>query len=301
MDPRALRIEGVDFPAGPSLPPGELDRLQLPLDEQLVDSIVKNGVLVHIKARKDPELTGRFQVVDGRRRVIHARAALIRMQLENNPAAATFRVPVDVMSGDDMMAARVARIANSFRKEDPPMTNAKNAKWFLDHGTSKEEIAAMLGVKVVTIDDWLSRLDLAPEAQDLLNAGNLATNAVADLVQLSAADQVRVLAEVNAEAIAKAGLPPGSKAPGKLNTAAVVNAAREKRGESGQKVKRTPTERINAAKAAIETIIKKHADLGDKSEKGLAADEYFAVVRKVTLVLFDKSFDKLVKAQLTEE
>lgn len=287
VDPFKLQIEGIDFPAGPTFPPGELDRLKAPLDEDMVTSICKHGVIRHVIVRKDGE---KYIVVDGRRRVMHARAASLRLQkLGQEP----IRIPASVVRGDELALFGISRIANAFALLDPPITNAKNAQWALDKGASIEEVALSFGVKPVTITDWLKLLDLAPEIQVKVENKEITTNAGLELAPLSMADQVKAMQEAK---VAAGG--------GKLTTAHVTKAARETKGQSAP-VKKTPSERVKAAQALIESLMTEHVKASFQSKKPVEAvvlpppsDAMFVTLRKIALALNDRKWDSGVKAQL---
>lgn len=281
VDPFKLLIEGVDFPAGPSFPPGELDRLKAPLDEQLVTSICKHGVIRHILAKRDGEA---YHVVDGRRRVMHARAASVRLvELGQDP----LRVPVALVKGDEMALFGLSRIANAFALQDKPITNAKNAQWMLDKGASNDEVALAFGVKPVTIKDWLDLLDLAPSIQAEVEAGTanggITTNAALELAPLSMADQVKAL---NAAREATGGKP---------TTRDITAAARTQRGSGDKPVKKTPSERVKAVQTLLETLAKEAAEQKVPTNPP-PADSMFTTLRKIALLLNDRKWDSLVKS-----
>lgn len=288
VDPFLLRIESVDFPATANMAPGELDRLQAPLDELMVESICRFGVLKHILARKDGDS---FIVVDGRRRVMHARAASLRLQALGKEA---IRVPVSVVRGEEIQLFGLARIANSFNLIDPPITNAKNAQWMIDHGASVDEVALHFGVKPVTIADWLKLLDLAPEIQAQVQGKTLTTNAGLALAELSMADQVKAMESAKVTAATSGG---------KLTTAHVQAAASQTKVQNGGNApKATPKERVSKALDVLGSMALLVATGKiDLSKPSASADQILATLKRVTLILGDRKFDSLVKSLAPKE
>jgi ParB-like chromosome segregation protein Spo0J len=277
VDPFALLIEGIDFPAGPTMAPGEADRLQLPLDEALVASICKYGVIRHVIARRDGE---KYIVVDGRRRTMHARAASMKLQEIGQPP---LRVGTDVMRGDEMALFATARVANSFAVVDSPLTNGKNCQYMMDKGASVEEIALTFGVKPVTVNDWIRLLDLAPEVQAEVVAGNITGNAGQALAVLSMADQVKALLEARATAAADGK---------KLTTAHVAASARAVRGQT-QVLKVTPGEKVKKASDLIVELARKFAVAAHEGKASPDDGAVFMLLRKLTITITDKQFERM--------
>lgn len=288
VDPFNVKVEGVDFPPTVNMSPGEWDRLQTPLDELLVESICRYGVIKHILARKDGDA---FIVVDGRRRVMHARAASIRLQAMGKDP---IRIPVSVVRGEEIQLFGLARIANAFNLEDLPITNAKNAQWMLDHGASIEEVAFQMGKKPVTIQDWLKLLDLAPELQTAVQEKKLTTNAGLSLSELPMAEQVKAM-EVAKVTAATAG--------GKVTTAHVqAAAAQAKVTAGGSAPKATPKERVTKALDILGNMALLVATGKiDLSKPAASADQILSTLKRVTLILGDRKFDSLVKSLAPKE
>lgn len=289
MDPATVQIVGIDF-GGPG-DPGYDERVKLPLDEQMVESITSMGVVRTVIARKDGE---RIVAVDGRRRVMHARAANLKLQALNPliTAGDLIKVPVEVVRGDELALLERSRVANGYAVKDSPLMNARVAQQLLDKGRDMRRISVVFGVSEQTIGDWLKLLDLAPEAAALVESGEMSHNAAVDLTGISMAEQVAVLRKVRDEA-----LPKGKDGKPKINAAAVREAVRDTRAANGTgaNLKKTPSDRVKATCVIFEALIKEALKLDDVGNP-LPSDVMFSALRRIHLAITDKKWDAAVKA-----
>lgn len=297
VDPFKLLIVGVDF-GGPG-DVGYDERVKLPLEENLIESILQDGVQVMVKARTDGE---RYVVVDGRRRVMHARAANLRLQAANPGIKAEdlIRVKVELVRGDELAVFGMQEIANAYHVSDPPMVQARKIQLMIDKGMDVKRIGLKFGLTKEVVEDRLKLLSLAPEAVVALEQNEVTANAALGLAEISMADQVRVLAKVRDEAVAE-----GRKA-GKLSTTAVTNAARDVRAATPgtTPTRMTPKEIRAAIYKEVETLACAVAE----SPKPLAGDNrsssppdaaaMFAALRKIAKLSHPdgKTWDALVKS-----
>lgn len=299
IDPAQCLVVGVDF--GDENTPGYDARIKYPIDPLMVESIKKYGVVNPISCRKDGE---RYVVNAGRRRVLHSRAANLQLQTENPAIAASdlIRIPVMLTNGDEKSLLTKNRISNAYAVKDSGLLEAQNMQQMLDKGASMREVELAFGVSAQSIGDKLKLLELGPEGQKELAAGNITQNAALELTGVPMAEQVKVLQKARDEAIAK------GRKDGKLSTATITTAARDAKPDTA-KNKLTPSDRVKAIVKLVETLA---ADLvasrGDRSPlskdgKQANAPEPASLdnfLRKVTKLTQDKTWDALVKGYLAE-
>lgn len=282
IDPNKLLIVGIDF--GDSTTPGYDSRVKLPLDEQLVTSICKYGVVIPVEARVDGEDAAgepRYLVNAGRRRVMHARVANIRLVAAG---LAPIKVKTIIVRGDELALMARNRVSNAYAVKDDPITEAGHMSELIGKGASEDDVALAFGVKVVTVKDRLKLLNLAPEAQAKVVAKEMTTNGALELVNagLSMAEQVQAMVQAR-----EAG-------GGKLSTKAVANAAKAAQAaKSGTaaKAKKTPSERLVDA-ASVFTPLTNKLGKGDK----LRPEDMETALRRLYERLFSQKWETAIKA-----
>jgi len=188
MDPDDVVVIGVDTEDGKSHPLWD-KRAFGPIDEALVANIRTYGVLEPVIVQKDGD---RATVVDGRRRVLHARRA---KQLQETAGEITVTVPVLVKRGTESRIFGISRSANEHRKDDGLMTKAENAQRMLDYGATEDDVAVTFGVEVQTVNIWLRLLDTDKSVRDAVDAGEISASAASRLTKLSKDEQKAALAE----------------------------------------------------------------------------------------------------------
>lgn len=268
VDPNELVIIGLDTKDGPNHPLYDV-RITRPLAEDRIANFAFYGVLKPVLVRKDGD---KLIVIDGRQRVRYARAANKELKKRGEEM---IRVPVIVKKGDDAHLFGVSRAAN-LHDGDDLLTNARNAQRFIDMGRDLAEVATTFGVSASTVRNWIAMLDLAPEVQAQVVAGEIGTVAAVQLASLPAAEQVATVNEVKAEA----------KASGKRVTSdALAGKAREKAG----KVANASTPKAKLGK--IETILRKLAK--QWTTESVKSEDLEACLDKISRIAAGMSLDKL--------
>lgn len=258
--PDAVLVVGLDTKDGKEHPLWD-PRVFLPLDEMLIRNIRVYGVIEPIVCEKVGETT---LVVDGRRRVLHAREAVKRQLMAGEEP---MKIPLIWKKGDAQRMIGTKESANRFRITDGPLTSARNCQRMVDMGMSINDIANSFGVSDQTIRNWLQLLTLDADVIKAMEADELSTTSAMMFAPLTASQQRALLNEVKTKAGAK-----------KTPVTEVKKKAAAKQGKESKGV--TPSERVEKAIA----VLTKAASGPDTKEGFLEA------LNKLSRVLAGKSF-----------
>lgn len=268
MDPDDLVVIGHDTKDGEEHPLYD-ERVKLPLTEDMVKNIQVYGVLEPVLAQTDGDRT---LVVDGRRRVLHAREAAKRQKKAGEEPV---KVPVFFKRGEAVYLFGVSRSANAMRVDDGPMTNARNAQRMLDMGATEEEVAVAFGVTPQSIKTWVSLLDLSSKVQHAVAKREIGIAAACTLAKLPREEQDKHLEELRAQ-----GVKPTAE-----------NLDNKVRVSQGRGEAITPKSRI---KKAVD-ILTKVADSTDGGlNDDLSKEELWEVINRLCKALTSKGLAKLV-------
>jgi ParB family chromosome partitioning protein len=190
FDPSKLVIIGLDTDDGPEHPLWD-ERIKLPLDEAMVKSVMKIGVKETIIVRKRPD--GGAEVVNGRRRTMHAREANRRLEELGEPLLA---VPAVLERGDDDHHAEVMVSLNEIRVNDDVLVKAAKAKRMLDRCGDVERVATAFGVTDRTVHTWVKLDELPKTVKKAVSEGVLSANAAGKLHGMDKVEQDKALAEL---------------------------------------------------------------------------------------------------------
>lgn len=256
MAPEDLIIVGVDTKDGPEHPLWD-ERIKLPIDDLLVKSLLDNGVLDPVFVEVDG---GKAFVVDGRRRVLHARAANKRIKDKN----ATLRVKVIAEKGtEDSKLDMFSVTLNEHRLNDTIMTRAAKASRMFGRGHTADEIASAFGVNVQTANMWLAINGLSAPVRKAIEDGKIAPTAAARLCKLSKEEQADALSGLLAEG-------------GKVTVGRTAAAARNKRKKNGSS---------DTVAAPPKRALRRVVDLWETTDEGENISEDF--IRGVRFALGD--------------
>lgn len=192
FDPNEPYIIGVDTKDGPE---HELwdERIKLPLDESMVVNIMAIGVketclLRHNKAAE------RYEVVDGRRRIMHAREANKRLKKAGEELV---YVPCMLEAGDEAHMAGVAISLNEIRKDDNTLVKAEKCMRLLQrNGNDYKAAAIRFGVSVAAIKNWAKVAELPAPVKKAVRDGEISASAAAELHGLEKEQAVAKLAKL---------------------------------------------------------------------------------------------------------
>lgn len=194
-DPNDLVIIGVDTNDGPEHALYD-ERIKLPLSEEMVLDIMERGVMEPVLVRKSKDAV---EVVDGRRRVLHAREA-------NKRLSEKIMVPYLLRKGEsDAQSIGVSISANEHRLDDPPMLKARKLEKFLAASGTEEQAAIHFAVTKAAIGQWKKMLTLAPKVQKYIDQRKISASAASKLADLDHEAQVEAVEKMIAEGNATVG------------------------------------------------------------------------------------------------
>ena len=246
-DPKTLLIVGIDEVPGVTEPrkhPLYEDPARLVIDDAMVRNITHYGVIEPVVVTNDG---ASVIVVDGRRRVLHAREANRRLHERGLPEIA---VTVIVRNGEDGDLMGVMVATNSVRLDETPLQKARKANAMLVRGMSEEQVALAFGVGTPAVKQWQALLSCAPDVIAAVEGGAVPASVAVTLSKLPKGHQAKKLNELlatgggkvttkDARAASKADEGKrGIVAPSKREIAAVIEHLRArvesevKRGES---------------------------------------------------------------------
>ena len=198
FDPDNLVVIGVDTADGPE---HELwdERVNLPLDETMILSMMNIGVLEVVIVRKSEG--GTPEVVNGRRRVLHARKANKRLKTAGEPL---ITVPAKVERGDEDHMLHVMVATNEIRVDDDVLVKAAKCARMLARNPDVTQAALAFGVSKTTISNWRKLVELPKEVKKAVSAGVLSSAAASKFHGMLRAEQLAELEKVK-DASAKSG------------------------------------------------------------------------------------------------
>ena len=122
-------------------------RVELPLEESMIESISEIGVLHPIEVRK---VGDNYEVIDGRRRVLHAREAQRRYPDRK------IAIPVRPVTRRDSEAARDATVSNAQRRDSSPVTRGEEAIRLMESfGWGQDDVCRFFGAGWSAIQSWI--------------------------------------------------------------------------------------------------------------------------------------------------
>jgi ParB family transcriptional regulator, chromosome partitioning protein len=204
MPARELGIIGLTTSDGEEHPDYD-PRILLPLDEAMVNSIDERGV---DKAVDIAVIDGAVFVIDGRRRTMHAWAALDRhtpAEQAEHPAAF---IECKLWHLTDAERARFAIVANAHRLNDDPVTEAEKAhRLSKQFGVSDEQICTDFGWSIGTLRNRRKLIDgsLPKSVLDMVRSGKLLVSAALKLKGQSPEEALQAAKELAAGGTSKQG------------------------------------------------------------------------------------------------
>lgn len=196
-DPNDLTIIGLDTKDGEEHPLYD-PRIKLPISEPMVLNLMAFGILEPIEIRMNGAVA---EVVNGRRRVRHAREANKRLKKMGSDE---IRVPCTIKRGDDGHLFGISVSANEHREDDTPMAKAEKAQRMLDLGKTEDDVAVAFGVTKVAVKQWLKLLELSAYVRKLVDKRAISASAAAKFADLGHDEQKEAVDKLLAESGGKA-------------------------------------------------------------------------------------------------
>ncbi len=252
FEPENLVIIGLDTKDGPE---HELwdERINLPIDESMVLSIMALGVQETITVRKG--FKDAAEVVNGRGRTLAGREANKRLKKLGEPL---ITIPALVERGDEGHMIHVLVATNEIRRPDDLLVKVAKLQRMLARNPDRAAAAIAFGVTKTTIGNWLKVGDLPVVVKKAVAEGVMAASAAAKLHGLPKAEQLAELERVHAASASNGG---------KRVTASKVNGKTEPAAKTGKK----PT------KAQLSAYVDKLSHNTDKFSLGVIAGMQMAI------------------------
>lgn len=172
------------------------ERVHLPVDEGMVRSIMRRGVLQPICAVRDAA-TGQVLVAAGRQRTKAAIEANKRLVAEGKPAR---NIPVTPRNDTLSVAMEVSAAENAIRRDETPIQRAHKMRAMLNAGHDMAGVAGSFGCSESTVAGTLLLLDAHPAVQQALGNGSITAGAASKLLALKPEKQAEAVAKVVAAA-----------------------------------------------------------------------------------------------------
>lgn len=232
FDPDELTIIGLDTKDGPEHPLYD-ERINLPLDEGMVLSIMAIGVREPVAIARDD--SGEPVVVDGRRRVLHAREANDRLKKQGEPLV---KVRAVSESGSDEYLSHVSVALNEIRVQDDVLVKAAKAGRMIARGHTDHDVAIAFGVTPQAVKAWLKLEELPAPVKKAVNEGVLSANAASKLHGLPREEALAKLEELKGEhastgkkATARKVKPDERSRPSKKQLESVLKRVQKEKGQ----------------------------------------------------------------------
>jgi ParB family transcriptional regulator, chromosome partitioning protein len=182
------------------------ERVELPIDDKMVRSIMHAGVIEPVIVKKNPE-TGRLEVVAGRQRTKNNVEANKRLKKEGREP---IPIPIIVKRVSEESSADVMIIENEIRSADTPLGRAAKMRRMLERGRTDADVAVVFGVTTQTVRNTVSILDASAAVRKAVENGTIGAADGYKLAKLEPAEQKEKL-----EALAKhAPKTPGKRRQG---------------------------------------------------------------------------------------
>lgn len=191
MDPMKLVVIGIDTNDTAEHPLWD-ERIHLPLDEGMVVNISSIGIKEPIIVRKTATAV---EVVDGRRRVLHAREANKRLAERGEPL---IEVPAMLAKGSEGLMEVYAIALNEIRAQDSLLVKvAKSERMLARNGGDVSAVAVAFGVSGQTIRVWQQIAALPSKLRKVVDEGKVAPTLAIQLAKLPKEELNAVIEKAN--------------------------------------------------------------------------------------------------------
>lgn len=246
--PEDVEVIGVDTPHKEGEHPLWDARCFRPLDEAMVLNIMALGVRQAIEVEPTPDRKAR--VIDGRRRVLHAREANKRLVAMGQPR---IQIPVMAEKGSEIEALLRMVSLNEHRLEETVTSRARKAAMMIKRNVPIEQVALSFGKSTQTIRNWQALADLPDDLVQAVDNGIVSPTTALALASKPQEERDSFLAAPDAEAIsvldALSTTPDDTTATTEDVAPAVSKKEKKKKAKKAEKMAKTSKKKtINAAK-----------------------------------------------------
>lgn len=222
-------IIGLDTEDGPEHILYDAERINLPLDEDLVENIDFLGkVLEPVGVRKNGD---QAEIIFGSMRTRAVREVNKRRRAAGRKDF--IRLPARIDRADESQLIARMYSENAQRRVDAPMARARHINRYLEQGNSAESAKKIFRLSVQSIKAQLALLDLDKSVQKMVDRGELPATAAATLSGLTRDEQ---------KAAAEKLIGSGTATVASAKTE-VKRSKATKRGGSAEDVVTAPTKR----------------------------------------------------------
>lgn len=176
-------------------------RVELPVDQGMVDSIEAFGIREPVEIRENGK--GRYEIVFGRQRV---KAALVVNVARRKARKEPVQVPCTLFFGDDKQAWLDICTENAVRVNDPPSMEARKIQRGLQMGCQERDLAIAFKCTPETIRNRLKLLNAHVDLIQAVDDGSVGETLARRLTDLPREEQQEALAKMRA-----AGATKGAK------------------------------------------------------------------------------------------
>lgn len=238
VDPSTLLIWGEDKNHDPNHWLHDGDRLEEPLDDAMVQNIMRLGILQAVEA---VEIDSDPIVVFGRRRVRHAREANRILAGEGKPQITVPVVMLDRKTAQSTMLDRLIAENELRRPTSPLQKSIRLQQWFeINPNATDEDAAVIFGATSTAIRNWKRAWKLAPELKMGVIRDEISfTNAV-EMADLDPAEQAEKFMSLKKSA-EESGRVVGTDAPAPVSSAPQATSRRVVTGNAVRQERRART------------------------------------------------------------
>ncbi len=173
------------------------ERIARPVDEDLVRSVMRFGVLQPVLVTKQSAGKGEkpvVLVVTGRQRVRAACEANKRLVAAGKEPV---KVPAVPARTDDFLGVMITE--NELRSDDAPMVKARKLQRYLALGRTEEEAAIAFGVSRESLRQWKLLVELHPKVQKAVDRRELPAHVATKMHGIAYDAQPEALEKMRAE------------------------------------------------------------------------------------------------------
>lgn len=194
VDPFQVQLAGIDFEVGADDPMyANALRNKEPVDPALIDSVMRNGIILAIATTKRGEAV---VALDGNQRVRAAREATLKLQAVNPKESIVVPCQTPRRGENDAKTSEVMIAANEIRRDNGTLVKAELAVLHLNRwGGNFKEAAKAFGISENQYRLLLKLNEAAPAVKKAVETGRIGTSAAMEIAGLPKEEQAERLEE----------------------------------------------------------------------------------------------------------